>query len=362
MVRRIVLAVGVACAAAVGWGDIPLHAQSTPYTVVYTMDFHSRYGIACGTGILRTTDGGATWEEIPVPADLRSVKRDVWIIDSSRAVIAGSGFIAFSTDGGSTWSRATGDPLLVRGPHSGDAKALSFDGRYGVALVYTRTGEPKLLYTSNAGRTWRAAPEPPSVGATRPTWRFLAASRRRGILLAGTHGLWVRGATATAWEQVTVMPGAIAGPTIHGLAIDKDYNVWVSCEGQVGHAAWTTSGVGRFTFVPAPAEGTLVVRNAVAGKPPALAIAGGTRPHVSADGGKHWTTCAVNPPGSAAGVYAIALGPSLIATAPPTAFTLWVGGIGTRAAGPHCLWAATIGALIPPPRGPLVPRAPRPIK
>jgi photosystem II stability/assembly factor-like uncharacterized protein len=73
---------------------------------LYSIDFFGpRHGVITGNQVsFHTSDGGVTWTEVPVDADLRHVS----MADSER-VLAGSGTgeLFYSEDGGASWSELT---------------------------------------------------------------------------------------------------------------------------------------------------------------------------------------------------------------------------------------------------------------
>ncbi len=85
-------------------GALTFTGVTNPYGMVTGIDFHGGLGVtSCQTGsVLRTTNGGGTWQKITLPAALRVAMFDVDVIDSQHVVIVGSGHIGYSDDGGAT--------------------------------------------------------------------------------------------------------------------------------------------------------------------------------------------------------------------------------------------------------------------
>lgn len=95
------------------------------------------HGWAVGTGVLRTADGGLTWQELEAPrADLLSVD----FLDQKEGWVAGGeGFVFHTRDGGDTWVR---EPVAVLG----NVVAIELlDRAHGVAVGYSDAGEKILL-------------------------------------------------------------------------------------------------------------------------------------------------------------------------------------------------------------------------
>jgi hypothetical protein len=100
----------------------------------------AEHGWVVGDGglLLRTTDGGDTWQELPAPArtDLRAVD----FLDPLEGWVAGTdGFVLHTSDGGDTWMREAV-------ASAADLSALEvFDQTHGVALTSAFTAGGSLL-------------------------------------------------------------------------------------------------------------------------------------------------------------------------------------------------------------------------
>jgi photosystem II stability/assembly factor-like uncharacterized protein len=114
-----------------------------------------QFGWAIGSGgLVRTVDGGATWEapraaqEEAEPAR-QTRGRAVHFLDRNRGWLVGSaGLIRSTNDGGVTWTTNDGPPSTGRP----DLWGLDFaDGRYGWAVGERGT----IMHTADGGDTWR---------------------------------------------------------------------------------------------------------------------------------------------------------------------------------------------------------------
>jgi photosystem II stability/assembly factor-like uncharacterized protein len=111
------------------------------------------HGWAVGSGappfIVRTRDGGQTWENLPLPAERNSGDYynflDVYFLDIRNGYFTDdAGGIFHTTDGGQTWTRQ------FQHRQRRDIRSIWFaDSLRGWAI-----GEPPLLYTANGGRVW----------------------------------------------------------------------------------------------------------------------------------------------------------------------------------------------------------------
>ena len=92
----------------------------------------------------RSTDGGVTWSDMPVPLN-DSMFLDIFFLDHNNGWVTGlNGGIAHTTDGGVTWQRQNAPPTLgLERIHFSDPNNGWAGGYYGA-----------LLHTTDGGATW----------------------------------------------------------------------------------------------------------------------------------------------------------------------------------------------------------------
>ena len=98
--------------------------------------------------ILHTTDTGLTWEELAPPNVLYLNLQDVYFKDSLNGWIVGNLGVWRTIDGGNTWNSVPIDVTL------GEAIAFSEDGQWG--WITNSYGE--MWYTQDAGESWEEYP------------------------------------------------------------------------------------------------------------------------------------------------------------------------------------------------------------
>jgi len=215
-----------------------------------------------GSTVLRTTDGGVTWQRIAVTTD-RVDFRDVDAIDDETAYVLSIGNGAASriyktVDAGVTWTQqfATNDPKVF-------LDAMTFwDGAHGIVVGDSIDGHFDLLVTDDGGHTWSRVPES-ALPAALPNEGAFAASGTN-IAALGREAWIGTGAAATArvlhtpdrgrtWTVATtpLVAGASAGifsvafrDSLHGVVVGGDYrkeqeatdNVAVTSD---GGSTWT---------------------------------------------------------------------------------------------------------------------------
>src|SRR4051812_14353376 len=110
--------------------------------------------------VFRTTDGGATWQDVSPPDTDGLSFRDVEARSAKTAVILAIGEgdasrIYRTTDGGATWDATfvNDDPAAFY-----DCMAFYPDGRRGLALSDPVDGKFRILSTRDFGRSWAVVP------------------------------------------------------------------------------------------------------------------------------------------------------------------------------------------------------------
>jgi photosystem II stability/assembly factor-like uncharacterized protein len=150
-----------------------------------------------GSTVLRTSDGGATWQKISVTSDTLDF-RDVDAINAQTAYILSIGNgpvsrIYKTTDAGATWTmqfKADDEKVFL--------DAMSFwDADRGIVFGDSVDGKLYVLLTENGGRTWTRVP-PSSLPPALAGEGAFAASGTNIALFGKTHAWIGTGAGARA--------------------------------------------------------------------------------------------------------------------------------------------------------------------
>lgn len=267
---------------------------------------NNRVAWASGSGstVLRTTDGGATWQKLTVTPDALDF-RDVDAIDEQTAYVLSIGTgpvsrIYKTTDGGLTWSLQfkNEDPKAF-------LDAMTFwDARHGLVFGDSIDGHFDILITENGGQTWsRVASDklPPSL----PNEGAFAASGTN-IAVSGMNNAWIgTGAASKArvlrtsdrgrtWQVADTPLAAGASTGIfsiafrdakHGVIVGGDYTKEKEATNNLafttdGGATWKlSSGLTGFRSVVAYVPGT---------KTPTIVAIGPSGADYSTDDGRTW--------------------------------------------------------------------------
>jgi photosystem II stability/assembly factor-like uncharacterized protein len=258
--------------------------------------------------VLRTLDGGATWQERPIAGAEGLDLRDIDAFDASLAyalsIGSGANSRIFKTiDGGATW-----ETQFVNDEPQAFFDAMDFwEPRRGVAVSDSVDGRFIIVRTADGGDTWTPVPAdglPPAL----PGEGYFAASGSNVATWGSRHVWAATGAASQArvlrstdggdtWEvAVTPIP---AGPTsgIYSIAFrDVDHGVVVGGdyrreEEAIDNLALTRDGGRTWSLVAGAALSGF--RSAVAYVPgaptPSLFAVGPSGADYSRDDGLTWT-------------------------------------------------------------------------
>jgi len=265
---------------------------------------------ASGTNgtVVRTIDGGRTWETLPIPGaeqlDLRDI--DAFDADTAYALSIGSGEASriFKTeDGGATW-----ETQFVNADPQAFYDAMDFwDAKRGLAVSDSVDGQFVVLRTEDGGAMWERVP-PNALPPALPGEGYFAASGTNVATWGDRHAWFGTGAAEQArvarstdggatWEITTTpLP---AGPSTgifsvafrdadNGIVVGGDYR---QEDQAIDNVAVTRDGGRSWSLVPAP--GLSGFRSAVGYLPrastPTLVAVGPAGADISTDDGQTWT-------------------------------------------------------------------------
>lgn len=252
--------------------------------------------------VLRTVDGGRSWQQVGPPDTATLDFRDIEAFDAKTAVALSIGEgeaarVYRTTDGGRTWT----ETFRNTDPAAFYNCVAFFDSRHGLATGDPVGGAFNILSTSDGGRTWTHLPGPAAL-----TGEYQFSASGQCVTVAGSKDAWLatggssvarvlhsadRGRTWTASETPLASSEsagvfATAFRTSHtGIAIGGDFANPTSG----AHALALTRDGGRTWREPATAPAGY--RSGVTYHPflPNVLIAvGPTGSDVSLDGGKNW--------------------------------------------------------------------------
>jgi photosystem II stability/assembly factor-like uncharacterized protein len=255
--------------------------------------------------VLRTVDGGRSWQQVGPPDTADLDFRDIEAFDARTAVILSIGEgedsrIYRTADGGRTWTES----FRNTEPAAFYNCVAFFDARHGLTVGDPVAGEFRVLSTSDGGRSWTRVPADGLPPALDGEYQFSASGQC--VSVAGKKDAWLatggstvarvlhssdRGRTWTASEtplasspSAGVFATAFRTPRV-GVAIGGDY----AAPTNPADALALTFDGGRTWREPVAAPQGY--RSAVAYHPflpTALIAVGPTGSDFSVDGGFRW--------------------------------------------------------------------------
>ncbi|TDD84653.1 oxidoreductase [Actinomadura darangshiensis] len=216
-----------------------------------------------GGTVLRTTDGGRTWQNV-APADGAGLEfRDIEAFDARRAVLLAIGEgdasrVYRTSDGGRSWTL---------GFKNDDPKAFYdcvtfFDSRHGLAMSDPVDGRFRIISTSDGGRSWRVLPSkgmPPALEGEagfaasgqclvshgkRDVWLATGGGSRSRVFHSRDRGLtWTVADTPLPSGPASGVFAVAFRDSRHGIAVGGDYR-----PGEPSPKAAATTGDGGRTW------------------------------------------------------------------------------------------------------------------
>jgi photosystem II stability/assembly factor-like uncharacterized protein len=267
-----------------------------------------------GSTVLRTTDGGATWQKVTVTIDQLDF-RDIDAIDASTAYVLSIGNgpasrIYKTTDAGATWTLQ-----FKNDDKRAFLDAMSFwDAEHGIVIGDSIDGQFYILTTKSGGADWTRVPSRVLPAALENEGAFAASGTN--IAVFGKSYAWIgTGAGAKARVLRTVDRGRtwqisetplLAGPSAgifsvafrdekHGVVVGGDYrkedqavdNLAVTSD---GGATWTlVKGLSGFRSVVRYVRVSSLMQSSSNMTPLALVAIGPSGTDYSIDDGRTWT-------------------------------------------------------------------------
>ena len=155
------------------WKQVPVPA-SAGLTAVYFADAQHGWAVGHDELILRTVDGGLSWERTHLDVEANRPLLDVWFADADRGIAVGAyGAMYSSADGGRSWTAVPFEPEALGGtaaPVPADEyeeeAGAGFDFHLNAIVpgpgstVYLAAEAGRLFRSDDGGGSWRELPSP----------------------------------------------------------------------------------------------------------------------------------------------------------------------------------------------------------
>jgi photosystem II stability/assembly factor-like uncharacterized protein len=256
--------------------------------------------------VLRTLDGGKTWQRLPVPNAEALDFRDIQAFDANTAIIMSAGpgdasRIYRTKDGGASWQ------LMITNPDKdGFWDAIAFwDARNGILFGDPVNGAFRIFITSDGGSTWQPSSDARGLAALKGEGAFAASGTCLSV--AGSSDAWfATGGADTArvfhstdrgrtWLAATapIRAGAASKGIFSvgfldartGMAVGGDYK---ETQSETLNGARSEDGGATWHAAPVLPSGYMSVVAPVPGAQHMLVAAGLAGSGISRDSGETW--------------------------------------------------------------------------
>jgi len=251
-------------------------AEALDFRDIDAVDAHTATVLSIGPGeasrIYRTVDAGTRWTLQFVNDDPKAFLDAMAFADPARGVavsdsVDGRFVVLLTADGGRTWTRVPAERLPPARPGEGAFAAsgtnIAVHGRH----IWIGTTASRVLQSPDAGRTWRVVDTPVATGEATGIFSIAFRNARHGVVVGGTHtrehealdnvaSTIDGGATWTRADRVDGGLGRARG----GLS---GYRSAVASMGALGGAGWLAVGPSGadlstsdgYSWTPAGGEG-----------------------------------------------------------------------------------------------------------
>ncbi len=199
------------------WRQVRVPTRAT-LTAIYMLDGRRAWAVGHDAVILRSIDGGDSWQRVFHEPDQERPLLDVWFADEHHGLAVGAyGYYLESSDGGRTWRERTIDEEDY---HLNQLTADA-DGRLFIA------GEAGHVYFSDDdGEHWESLPAP-----YRGSFFSILADDRHGLFIAGLRGHLYR--SEDSGKSWTPLPARTSAMITDLLEYDRETTVIVGLDGAV---------------------------------------------------------------------------------------------------------------------------------
>jgi photosystem II stability/assembly factor-like uncharacterized protein len=257
-----------------------------------------RTGFVAAHGLYASVDGGRTWSDTGLPADVMAVApvgASVWALQSCSASPPCGVHLVTSTDGGRSWAPPAALPA-IEGPDAEMVRVSATDA-FVAGSAGASPGGSRLIATHDGGRSWQPLPDPcasgllgagPAIAALEPTELWAAceapqAQAGRAVYRSRDGGRhWDLRAHTTA----AASDGLGAAGTLRGIALAPRGPVYLALEG--GPLLRSSDG-GSWSASLAAVPGGGVRRVEFVDTTHGWVVTATGRVLATADGGRTWT-------------------------------------------------------------------------
>jgi photosystem II stability/assembly factor-like uncharacterized protein len=182
------------------WQKLHVTDDALDFRDVDAVDAQTAYALSIGNGpdsrIYKTSDAGKTWQLQFKNDDPKAFLDAMTFWDATHGIIFGDSvdlkfYVLITADGGQTWSRV---PTGQLPPAQGNEGAFAASGTniavIGKSHAWIGTGaaaKSRVLHTSDAGRTWQVADTPLASGPSSGIFSIAFRDQKHGVIAGGDY-------------------------------------------------------------------------------------------------------------------------------------------------------------------------------
>jgi photosystem II stability/assembly factor-like uncharacterized protein len=182
------------------WQKLTVTGETLDFRDIDAIDAQTAYILSIGNGaasrIYKTSDAGQTWKLQFTNDDEKAFLDAISFWDANHGIAFGDSvdkkfYILTTTDGGNTWSRVPTDNLP---PAQGNEGAFAASGTnialFGKSHAWIGTGaaaKSRVLHTSDGGHTWQVADTPLASGPSSGIFSIAFRDAKHGVVAGGDY-------------------------------------------------------------------------------------------------------------------------------------------------------------------------------
>lgn len=182
------------------WQKLQVTEENLDFRDVDAIDAQTAYILSIGNGaasrIYKTTDAGKTWKLQFKNDDEKAFLDAMSFWDANHGIVFGDSvdkkfYILTTADGGNTWSRVPPENLPPAQENEGAFAASGTNiALFGKSHAWIGTGaaaKSRVLHTADGGRTWQVADTPLASGPSSGIFSIAFRDAKHGVIAGGDY-------------------------------------------------------------------------------------------------------------------------------------------------------------------------------